>query len=461
MDDEERQRIALWKLAVLGPLMSARLEHGDIAEYLRESASRRHLMPDGEEVSLCESTIEAWHYAYQRDGLSALLPKSRSDKGATRAIRPEVADLILRAKAEQPRRSIRRLIKMMVRARVARPGELCKSSVHRLLAAFSMSWRPARAEVRERRSFIREFAGDLWIGDAMHGPLVIGPDGKLTKSYLLSQVDCATRFVAHSYFALSESSWCQEYGLKQAIIRYGPPREYYVDRGPAYIAHSLRLICGELGSRLLHTQSRDPEAKGAIERWHRTLRDELLDELGEAPIPIGDLNSKLWAWLGAEYHAREHDTTKRRPREHFLEHAEHLRPIPHGKDPDQVFLHRVRRSVRADGTVRWKSGFLEVRPELVGTNSRVELRFDPTDEDALPKVFINDRFVCDTVPLDRLANSGRDRRLIRFPVAPREPSGLDPLAQLEDEHYRRGRPVPAPKSDPPQPGDPQETEHDP
>lgn len=453
MDDDERQRIALWRLAVLGPLMSARLEHGDVTAYLRQAAERLHRMPDGLEIRLSESTIEAWHYAYQGSGLAALMPKQRSDKGTTRAIRPEVAELLLRAKAEKPRRSIRRLIKMLVRAGVARPGELSKSSVHRLLSAADMSWRPSRAEVRERRSFITELAGDLWVGDAMHGPPVLMPDGKLGKSYLLTQIDCTTRFAPHSYFAASEGACCQEYGLKQAILRYGPPRAYYVDRGPAYIAHSLRLICGELGIQLLHTGTGDAPAKGVIERWHRTVREEVEEELGTAPLPIAELNSKFWAWLGAEYHAREHDTTKRCPREHFLEQAEHLRPVPRDKNLDEVFLHRLRRTVRADGTVRWKGGFLEVRPELVGSREKIELRFDPNDEAALPKVFVRDRFVCDTVALDRLANHGRQRRRIQLPVPSLPSSGIDPLAQLEDEHYRRGRPVTSTSEETPNPDD--------
>lgn len=441
MDDDERHAIALWRLGVLGPLMSARLEHGDVAAHIRAAAERRHRMPSGREVSLSASTIEDWHYAYQHGGLAALKPKDRSDKGTTRAIRVEVADLLLRAKAERPRRSIRRLIKMMVRAGAVRPGELSKSSVHRLLSAASLSWRPARAEVQERRSFITELAGDLCVGDAMHGPQAIMPDGKLGKSYLLTQIDCATRFAPYSYFAPGEGAWRQEYGLKQAVLRYGIPRAYYVDRGPAYIADSLRSICGELRIRLLHTSSGDAPAKGVIERWHRTVREELEEELGDEPLPLGELNAKLWAWLGAEYHAREHDTTKRAPREHFFEHAEHLRPVDPNKNLEEVFLHRVRRTVRADGTVRFQGGFLEVRPELVAARAPVELRFDPSEPEALPRVFVNDRFVCDTVRLDRLANHGRKRRTIKLPVPSLPPSGIDPLAQLEDEHYRRGRPV--------------------
>jgi len=46
---------------------------------------------------------------------------------------------------------------------------------------------------------------------------------------------CATRFIAYSYFCLSkgEDSPAQEYGIKEAILKYGVPRAYYVDRGPA------------------------------------------------------------------------------------------------------------------------------------------------------------------------------------------------------------------------------------
>ncbi len=283
------------------------------------------------------------------------------------------------------------------------------------------------------------------MGDALHGPLVIAPDGSLHKAYLLSQIDGATRYVPHSYFALSESAVDQEYGFQQAILKHGVPRTYYVDLGAAYIADSLKLICAELGIRLLHTQVQDCEAKGVIERWHRTWREEVGDELPADPLPLAELNAKHWAWLSAEYHARKHSTTDRVPREHWLAELSFLRLLPRQKNLSDVFLHRERRVVRKDGTVRFKGGYLEVRPELEG--QEVELRFDPRDDTAHPCVFIEDRFVCDTVPLDRVANASRKRRRVRGEVLPdAEPSGLDPLALIEAEHYDRVRPVGQPAS---------------
>ena len=440
MDDDTRRAIALFRFGVLGPLVSARLEHGDRKAYFEEAAARTHIAPGGHLVRLSARTLESWYYAHKKGGFEALFPETRCDRGKSRAICGNLADLILRAKREKPRRSIRRIIRMLERAGTVRRGELTRSSVHRLLATAGISARPVRGPAHERRSFIAEHAGDLWVGDAMRGPMVCLPDGSLQKALLFSQIDNATRFIAHSYFCLSkgEDSPAQEYGLKEAVLKYGVPRAYYVDRGPAYIADSLFEICAELECELLHAGAGDAQAKGVIERWHRTLREELEDELPDEPLPLADLNAKLWAWLGAEYHARVHETTGRAPREHFLAEADELRPVPRGKNLDEVFLHRETRRVRNDGTVRWRGGFLEVRPELMGDT--IELRFDPTDGEARPRVFRDGKFLCDTVPLDRLANMHRHRRRIAGDPDPHaEPTGLDPLGLIEDEHYRRTR----------------------
>jgi len=450
MDDDAKRAIALFRLGVLGPLVSARLEHGDRTAYFIEAASRRHVLPpEGRVVRLSARTIEAWYYLHKHGGFEALIPDARADKGRSRAIRAEVAEVIVRAKREKPRRSVRRIIRMLERAGLVKRGELARATVHRLLAAAGISARPVRGPSTERRSFLAEHAGDLWIGDAMHPRMpVIAPDGKLRKVILFSQIDNATRFIVHSYLAIvdGEDAAAQEYGLKQAILKYGLPRTYYVDLGPAYIAHSLRDICAELDIHLQHAGAGDAEAKGGIERWHRTWREEVEDELGDTPLALADLAAKHWAWLGSEYHARKHETTGRIPRDHLLADAHEIRPVPRNKQLDEIFLHRATRKVRKDGTVRWRGGYVEVRAELSGES--VELRFDPQDASALPRVFVDGAFFCNTVPLDRLANMHRQRRRIAGDPDPRAATtGLDPLGLIEDEHYRRTRPVDATPDD--------------
>ncbi|MCH8912709.1 MAG: Mu transposase C-terminal domain-containing protein, partial [Planctomycetes bacterium] len=80
---------------------------------------------------------------------------------------------------------------------------------------------------------------------------------------------------------------------------------------------------------------------------------------------------------------------------------------------DEVFfLHRLKRTVRKDGTVRFSGHFYEVRPELTG--QRVELRFDPNWTDRLPAVYLDGEFYCDTVEQDLVRNSRRRRGWQRF-----------------------------------------------
>jgi putative transposase len=446
MDEKTRRDVAFFRVAVLGPLVGARLEHGDLVAYCREAAVRSWEWPGGGVVELSARTVEDWYYRYQSGGFAALFPKQRSDRKQSRAISEELGALILRLKQEKPRRSVKRIIRILERAKKADRGLLTKSSVHRLLQAHSASKRPARGPGAERRSFLHEHAGDLLVGDALHvHHPVVDRQGQPCKACLLSQIDGATRYVPHSFFAFGprkgEDPVDQEYGLKQVLLSCGLWRTYYVDRGAAYIADSLKAICAELGIRLLHTQSRDAEAKGVIERWHRTWREEVEDELPSGPVPIDELIAKHDAWLSVEYHARKHGTTGRVPREHWLEQAEHLRPLPRGKSLDEVFLHRARRDVRKDGTVRFEGRLLEVRAELAGQRG-VELRFDPSRPDVLPRVFVDDKFVCDTVVLDLHANAHRHRRqLVGAPPLNVEPTGLDALALIQAEHELRTRPL--------------------
>ncbi len=437
LDSETKREKALWRLGVLGPLISARLEHGDRQRLYREAAARIYEDSQGRRIEVQPRTVEDWYYRYLHGGFEALESRERSDTGQSRALRPEVAELILKAKREKPRRSIRRIIRILERAHKVKRGELSKSTVHRLLQAHGISCRPPR-EVRERRAFRHPWAGDLWMGDVMHGPRVIAPDGQLRKSYLHLFLDSATRFVPSCAFRLGETALDLQAVLKTAVFKHGRPRVLYLDRGAAQVADSLKIICAELAIRLLHCRPYDPQAKAGVERFFRTVRDEILDELPEEAIELGTLNGYLWSWLSAEYHQRLHGGTGQAPVAHWLSHSEHLRAMPGTEVLERIFLHRAWRKVRRDATIRFQGRMLEVRPELCG--QRVELRFDPEQPSKLPEVYVDGHFYCDTTQLDVIANSRRKRRSrAAQSCAEAEPTDLDPLGQIQAEQDRRHR----------------------
>lgn len=432
MNEQQRRAIALWRFSILGPIVSARLEHGDRKQCFVGAAQRVYQHPDGRSVRLSPRTIEDWYYRWLAHGLGGLEPRTRADAGTTK-LDDELCELLRRAKREKPRRSVRRLIAMLERARRVPKGTLSRSTVHRVLARAGLSGRPSRAQTKERRSFLVEHGGDLWMGDALHGPRVLTPLG-LRKSYMLSIMDAATRAMVRSAFFLAESAVEHERLLIEALRIYGRPRTYYVDRGAAYVAESLVLGCATLGIHLLHTEPRDCQAKGAIERWHRTWREEVGDELPDAPLSLEELNAKHWAWLGSDYHMRTHATTKLEPLPHFLAEAEHHRPLPRDLDVNEVFLRRERRKVRADGTVRLHGRVLEVAYQLPGL--WVELRFHPVDPHHRPRVFVDGKLVGEATPIDLHRNATRRRRHARPQAQQDVATGLDPLGDLEREHYR-------------------------
>jgi putative transposase len=442
MDEETKEKIALWRVGVLGPLVSARLEHGDRKKLFGEAAKLTFAPPDGQSVKLSPRTVEAWYYAWREGGFEALKPADRKDAGKSRVISEEMANYLITLKLDNPLRSVRRVIKIAVQEGKARKGELKRSTVHRMFQAKGISGRVSPDEVGiERRAYRHEHAGDLWMGDVMHGRMAIAENKALRKSYLHIFLDSATRYVPHGAFRFGEKAEDFEAVLKQAILKCGRPRALYVDKGAAQTSDSLRLICAELGIRLIHTRAYDPQSKAGIERMIRTIREEVESELPLEPLPIGELNSLLWSWIQGEYHRRIHSGTNRAPLEDWLSQAENLRPAPEGKVLDRIFLHRESRKVRKDGTVRFGGRLLEVRSELSGRE--VELRFEPGGNGRLPDVYKDGKFYCNTTELDLAANSRRKRYRPKVkPACELDVSGqrkAEPLKLIQEEHLRQIR----------------------
>lgn len=437
MNDMSPRDIALWRFSILGSLVSARLEYGDRREFFTAASERLYEYPSGARlVRVSARTIENWYYAFKANGIAGLEPRPRADKNTTTAAAPELAQLIIRAKQAKPKRSAPQILRLLVRARKLAPGSLSKSTVLRILRRAGVSTaRPREHHDKDRRAFLHEHAGDLWFGDVMHGPRAL-ERGKLRKTYLISVIDSATRYVVGSQFRLSEGCVDHEAVFEQALRVHGRPRTYYVDRGAAYVSRSLCSICADLGIHLKNTEARDPEAKGAIERWHRTWRAEVGAELKDQSFDLARLNAVQSAWLGRDYHARKHETTGEVPRTHFLrEVAEgRVRALPKSVNITEVFWHRAHRLVRRDNTID-VGGYRYEVSSMGLAGRRIEVRFDPRDPEMCPKVFLNREFFCDTRPLDLLANAHRPRRRKTTPPESEVQDPIDAIGDLLSEHY--------------------------
>ncbi len=404
--------VALFRLSLIGPLVSrARLEKGELKKLIKQIAKQRYQTPGGRQVELSSKTIERWYYLWLKHGVDGLAPKSRVDCGKTH-IPEDIQNQLLSLKKSRQARSINTLIKLLEEQGKITKGQLSRSSVHRLLKRNGLSQRVVSDSNQiERRSFEAEYAGDIWYGDVMHGPHVMTKKGK-RKVYLVTFMDDASRLVCHSSFYLSETAISIEHALKEALLKRGLPKKLIVDNGPAYRSASLQTICARLKINLIYGRPYEPQSKGKLERWHRTLRADFLPEIDLASITsLEDLNARLWIWLEHDYHQRSHSGLEDKLTPIARWQQDLLKVQPLGSlacELDSYFLHRIKRTVRKDGVLRWEGEQLEVPYELCGQT--IYLVVDPHDEKALHVESLEYEYLGPVHPLDKRANCNRKRQ---------------------------------------------------
>ena len=426
---------ALFRLSVLGPLVSReRLQRGELQHLIRELASREYAIPGSERRRLGEKTIQGWYYAWRRQGIAGLTPQPRADRGQSKLTAP-VQAAIVAAKRENPRRSIRQLRRLLEAAGTVAQGTLSRSAIHRLLQQHGLSRVSAGASVpEEKRSFEAASAGAIWYGDVLHGPTV-PIRGRLSKTYLVTLFDDASRLVAHSAFCPGESALDIEGVLKQALLKRGVPIKLVVDNGAAYRARTLQGICARLGIHLIHCRPYAPEGKGKLERWHRSCRDQFLAELDARRITdLADLNARLWAWLESVYHRTEHSALNGlTPLARYQQDLPHVRTLgARAAQLDQLFLHRIGRKVKKDGTVSYLGQRFEVPFELSG--KAVQLVVDPHAQRVVAVENDHGECIGQATPLDALANATRRRRTPTPATPPAAASGPN-LVELAYRQY--------------------------
>ena len=403
--------MALFRLSVLGPLVSReQLGRGELKQMIREIAQCEYSIRGSQRRHIGEKTIEGWYYAWRREGIEGLVPKARADRGQSRIDAP-IQEAVLAAKRDNPRRSVRQIVRLLEAAGTVASQSLSRSAVHRLLQHSGLSRLAGSAsQPEEKRSFAAEFAGSVWYGDVMHGPRV-SVKGQLRKTYLVSLIDDASRLVAHSAFCLGETALDIEGVLKQALLRRGVPIKLVVDNGAAYRANTLQGICARLGIHLIFCRPYAPEGKGKLERWHRTVRDQFLSELDERRIAdLDDLNARLWAWLEQIYHRTAHAGL-----DGLTPLARYQRDLPRIRSLgakaaglDALFHHRIARHVKKDGTVSYLGARFELPYELSGKTVRLVV-----DPHAARVVGIEDEAgnsLGQATALDAIANITRKRR---------------------------------------------------
>ena len=346
------EEVALFRSQIVGALTCMQLGRGALRAELRRLAAERYRAPGRDHThSYSMTTLERWYYAFKNGGIEGLVPKPRKDQGQAKAINDATKELILDIRREHPSASVSLILRTLIAdGRIAKQ-QVSESAVRRLLVRHGLDRVPLRdgKSARTRLRWSAERPGALWHGDVCHlSPIVI--DGKPRPVRIHALLDDCSRYVIALEAHHQEREEDMLRVLVGALLRHGPPDALYLDNGSTYRGDILRVTCGRLDVALLHARPYDPEARGKMERFWRTLREGCLDFLGEV-ASLHDVNARLLAFLDVHYHKAPHSSLfGKSPAAVFGAHPRPPDDLTEQKLKDALTV-RVRRRVRRDTTI--------------------------------------------------------------------------------------------------------------
>lgn len=449
------RRWAEFRFGVVGGLLSAPPERGELALELKRLAEREWKHPiTGEPRRFGKSTIERWHGAavtnQRKSPVDVLRRKIREDAGKHRGLSEEIRaqirgqydrypywsyrlhydNLVASLGAECPRPSystVMRFMKVTGQMKRKRPRRRDDGSVTpgALLAA-------ERFEKREVRSYEREYVGALWHLDFHHGSRkVLIEDGRWVTPIVLGVLDDHSRLICHLQWYLAETAENLCHGVIQAVMRRGLPRELMTDNGAAM--KSDEFLEGLLRLGIAHdpTLPYSPHQNGKQESFWGRLEGRLMAMLDRCrDLTLKKLNDLTFAWVEHEYNVVRHEETGETPAERYAKAKSVLRPSPEFETLRGAFrCEQARTQRRSDGTISVEGRRFEV-PARHRHLRDLKIRYAAWDLSLItlidPRTGVD---LCKLYPQDKAKNASGIRRSVEpleIPSAEVPPDGPAP-----------------------------------
>ncbi len=264
-----------------------------------------------ERFGVSRQSVHAWVRRYEAGGLAGLADRSRRPKSSPAQVSAQMEAVVCEMRREHPRWGPVRIFHELKRAGVSVSPVPSRMSVYRVLVRHGLiepspRKRPKDSYVRWERDepmalWQLDIVGGAFLADGTEAKIVTGVDDHSRYCVIASVVARATGRAVCLAFAAA----LQKFGVpgevlsdngKQFTDRFGKGGEVLSDR-----------ICRDNGITHRLTQPRTPTTTGKIERFHGSLRRELLNDA----VPFTDLaaaQAAIDGWV-AEYNtARPHQS---------------------------------------------------------------------------------------------------------------------------------------------------------
>ena len=366
--------LAQFRLSIIAPVIHGLFPDASRNAYYNRITEKPLTLPDGSVFQYSPKTISKWVSLYQNGGIDALMPKERSDKGATRVLPDTAIEEIYRLKREFPRLNATQIHRQLVEDSFI-PATVSVCAVQRFIRRHDL--KSARnPSLRDRKAFEEDAFGKMWQADTCYLPYIT-EEGHRRRVYCIMVIDDHSRMLVGGGLFYNDNAYNFQKVLKQAVAAYGIPMKLYVDNGCSYSNEQLSLICGSIGTVLLHTKIRDGASKAKIERQFRTLKERWLYTLDLDSIHSLEQFNRMLADYIRTYNTTLHTGIGSTPLERYRATCHGVR-IPKSREwLDECFYNRVTRRVNRDATVSIDKVYYDVPMQFI--SSRVEIRFLPDD----------------------------------------------------------------------------------
>jgi transposase InsO family protein len=454
-----RVRWARLRFAIIGPLLSAPAEIGDLAPQLDELAARAWRHPStGDTIRFSAKSIERWYYAArnEQDPIRALERKVPKHAGTHPSVTVEVAEAIRTLRKQHPRWSYRLVHDNLLAVGRERPelGVLPGyATVSRFMKHHGLGKhrRPRRHEQepgfvpRERRLFEVAHVHGLWHCDFHDAKRkVLSASGDRITATLFAVLDDHSRLCCHAQWYLGDGNTESfVHGLSQAFQKRGLPRALLSDNGAPMLAAETQEGLERLSVQHHTTLSQTPEQNGKQEVFFASVEGRLMPMLeGEPQLTLELLNRATQAWVEQEYQRHLHSETKQTPLERCLAGPSVGRPCPSSDGLRRAFRMEITRKQRkSDGTITVAGVRYEI-PSVYRTLLRPTVRVARWDLSSVDLVDPRREIhLCTLLPVDKERNADRRRRALVDPSASTAPEpapapvGIAPLLRQQMAEY--------------------------
>jgi len=335
-------------------------------------------LPGANVRSLCRdfgighTTAYRWRGRYEAG--EVLADRSRRPKSSPSRTPPEVEARVLALREQHPCWGGRKLRKLLERAGVGRPPSA--STITEVLRRHGKLDGPRAGAARDYVRFEHAEPNDLWQMD-FKGHFALGEG----RCHPLTLLDDHSRYALEIGACADERARTVRARLERLFARYGLPRRILADNGPPWGTsgperHTLLTVwLMDLGIAISHGRPHHPQTQGKEERFHRTLKAELIDRAALAEL--GEAQAAFDAWRQMYNHERPHEAiglevpaSRYRPS---------LRTMPGTVDPPQYEPQAEVRTVDDNGRLSFKGRRIRCSKAFVGR--KVALR--ATDADGI------------------------------------------------------------------------------